>query len=243
MNAAPDTMRPVAVFDFDRTLIDTDVAYHFLDAGIKRSKVRRIAFGMLMPLLLPLLLMRRCRVAAMSVIMWLATFPLHGKSAQDVFTRFSPGIGRPPANARFYTDGLTALAAHRRMGHRLVVISGSPQELVAHLVQTALGNHIDVIGSRVEPFLGGLVYRRYCMRSGKIARARERGMPVENWGYGYSDSANDIPLLARCRHRFLVNPTPRTLRRVKAALGGDVTILNWTATDNGITCNSHNRKA
>ena len=85
MSTAPDTNRPIAVFDFDRTLINTDVAYQFLDTGIKRSKFRRITFGMLMPLLVPLLLMQRCRIVAMSVIMWLATFPLHGKSVQDVF--------------------------------------------------------------------------------------------------------------------------------------------------------------
>jgi len=232
MNTAPDTSRPIAVFDFDRTLINTDVAYQFIDTGIKRSKFRRITFGMLMPLLMPLLLMRRCRIVAMSVIMWLATFPLHGKSARDVFHHFSPRIRRTPLNGRFYTDGLTALAAHRRLGHRLVIISGSPQDLVAHIVQEALGNHIEVIGSRIEPFMGGLIYRRYCMRSGKIQSARERGVPTEKWDYGYSDSANDIPLLARCRHRFLINPTPRTVKQVKAALGGDVAVLNWTATEN-----------
>jgi len=39
----------VAVFDFDKTLIDGDVAYLFLNTAIKSSKVRRMAAGMLMP--------------------------------------------------------------------------------------------------------------------------------------------------------------------------------------------------
>ena len=230
MNRSPSNSQPVAVFDFDKTLINTDVAYHFFNSAIKRSKIRRIAFGMLMPVLLPFLLIRKCRIIAVSVMLWIATFPLHGKTARDVFCAFAPSIWQPPINGRFYDDGLTVLMAHRKLGHRLLIISGSPQDLVDQVSRTILPEGIDVIGSRIVPFLGGLVYRRYCMRSTKIILARERGLLNDNWDYGYSDSTHDIPLLARCRHRFLVNPDKKTIRQVKAALGDHVSILNWTHT-------------
>ncbi len=223
----------VAVFDFDKTLINTDVAYHFLNTAIKRSKIRRMAVGMLMPVLLPFLLIQRCRIVAMSAMMWIATFPLRGRTPRDVFAAFAADVFSPPINIRFYEEGLNALAAHRKLGHRLLIISGSPQELVSQISQTMLDREIEIIGSHIVPFLDGLIYRHYCMGTGKIKLAKKRGMPDDIWDYGYSDSALDIPLLAHCRHRFLINPGKKTTRRVTSALGNRVTILNWTDTTRG----------
>ncbi|MCB2147356.1 MAG: haloacid dehalogenase-like hydrolase [Deltaproteobacteria bacterium] len=220
--------RSTAVFDFDKTLIDRDVAYHFLSIAIKASKVRQMVAGMLTPLLLPFFLIRQTRIIAMSMMMWIATFPLHGKTPRNVFGSFAPRVGSPPINARFYDEGLHALAAHRRLGHRLLIISGSPQELVRQVAQPVLERDIEIIGSPMVPFLGGLIYRSYCMGSAKIKRAKELGVLNDNWAYGYSDSATDIPLLAHCRHRFLINPGKNTILRTKAALDDRVTILRWT---------------
>ena len=224
--------RFTAVFDFDKTLIDTDVAHHFLNTAIKGSKVRRIAVGMLLPVLLPFFLIRQTRIVAMSMMMWIATFPLHGKTPRDVFGTFSPRVWSPPIDARFYDEGLNTLAAHRRLGHRLLIISGSPQELVRQVAQTVLEGDIDIIGSPIVSFLGGLIYRSYCMGTGKIKIAKERGVLDGCWDYGYSDSATDVPLLAHCRHRFLINPDKKTIKRTKAALDDRVTILKWTNTKN-----------
>jgi phosphatidylglycerophosphatase C len=220
----------VAVFDFDETLIDTDVAYQFLNAFIKRSKMRRIAFGLLMPILLPFLLNPKSRSVAMSVILWCATFPLHGKTGADLFRAFAPRFWRAPISGRFYNEGLDALAAHRRLGHRVLIITGSPRQLVKAVLEKKLNPPVEVFGSQVVPFLGGLVYRQYCMRDGKIRLARENSVLNGGWDFGYTDSAHDIPLLSRCRHRFLVNPSPRTTRRVKKALPERVTVLNWSDT-------------
>ena len=230
MNDIPSQSCSVAVFDFDKTLIDSDVAYLFMNTAIKSSKVRRMAAGMLMPVLLPFLLIRPGRVVAVSVMLWIATFPLCGKTARAVFGAFASGALSPPISIRFYDEGMKALAAHRRLGHRLLIISGSPQELVRQVARPVLERDIQIIGSQIIPFLGGLIYRSYCMGPDKIKLARELGVLDKNWDYGYSDSAWDIPLLAHCRHRFLVNPDKKTIRRTKAALGDHVTILNWTDT-------------
>ncbi|WP_319408507.1 haloacid dehalogenase-like hydrolase [uncultured Desulfosarcina sp.] len=232
MSGTSSHNRPVAVFDFDKTLIDSDVAYHFLNTAIKASKVRRMVVGMLTPVLLPFFLIRPTRIIAMSMMMWIATFPIQGKTPRNVFGSFAPRVWSPPINARFYDEGLNALAAHRRLGHRLLIISGSPQELVRQVAQPVLEGDIEIIGSPIAPFLGGLIYRSYCMGIGKIQLARELGVLDNYWDYGYSDSATDIPLLAHCRHRFLVNPDKETIKRTKAALGDRVTILKWTITKN-----------
>ena len=224
--------RCVAVFDFDKTLIDSDVAYLFMSTAIKGNKFRRMAAGILMPLLLPFLLIRPGRIVAVSMMLWIATFPLRGKTARVVFGAFAPGVLSPPIDARFYNDGLKALAAHHRLDHRLLIISGSPQELVKQVAQPVLEHDVEIIGSRVVPFLGGLIYRSYCMGPGKIKIARQLGALNGNWDYGYSDSAWDIPLLAHCRHRYLVNPGKKTITRTKAAFDGRVTILKWTDTTN-----------
>ena len=230
MNNTARPRQAIAVFDFDETLINTDVAYQFINAYIKRSKIRRIAFGMLMPVLLPFLLNPKSRIIAMSVILWCATFPLGGKSGADLFRNFAPRIRQAPVNGRFYNEGLDALTAHRRLGHQVLIISGSPQELVAAVLEDELNPPLEVIGSQIVPFLGGLVYRQYCMREGKLRRAREKGVLNGGWDYGYTDSAHDIPLLSRCRHRFLVNPSPKTIRKVKRVLQDRVTVLNWSDT-------------
>ena len=185
---------------------------------------------MLMPVLLPFLLNPKSRIIAMSVILWCATFPLGGKSGADLFHTFASRIRQAPVNGRFYKEGLDALTAHRRLGHRVLIISGSPQELVAAVLESELNPPVEVIGSQIVPFLGGLVYRQYCMREGKIRRAREKGVLTGGWDYGYTDSAHDIPLLSHCRHRFLVNASPRTIRKVKKALQNRVTLLNWSGT-------------
>ncbi|MEE4112370.1 MAG: haloacid dehalogenase-like hydrolase [Desulfobacteraceae bacterium] len=228
MNRATSPNRGVAVFDFDKTLIDGDVAYLFLNTAIKASKVRRMAAGMIMPMLLPFLLLRPGRIVAVSAMLWIATFPLRGRTARTIFGAFAAGVLSPPMNARFYDEGMKALAAHRRLGHRLLIISGSPQELVRQVARSVLERDIHIIGSQIVPFLGGLIYRSYCMGPDKIKLARKLGVLDKVWDYGYSDSAWDIPLLAHCRHRFLVNPDKKTIRRAKAALGSRVTILSWT---------------
>jgi phosphatidylglycerophosphatase C len=230
VSGATHHRRSAAVFDFDKTLINIDVVYHFLDTAIKRSRVRQLAVGILMPVLLPFLLLRPGRTLAMSTIMWIATFPLRGRTARDVFSTFAAGVFSPPLNGRFYDEGLSALAAHHRLGHHRLIISGSPEELVRQVTQTVLKQDIVVIGSQVGPLLGGLVYRRYCMGTEKIKLAKAHGLLHGHWDYGYSDSALDIPLLAHCRHRFLVNPGKKTIKRVNAALGDRVTILKWTNT-------------
>jgi len=153
-----DAARPkpiVAVFDFDETLINTDVAYQFLNAFIKRSKIRRIAFGLLMPLLLPFLLNPKSRSVAMSVILWCATFPLHGKTGADLFRAFAPRFWRAPITGRFYSEGLDALDAHRRLGHRVLIISGSPRQLVKAVLEKKLNPPVEIFGSEVVSFLGG----------------------------------------------------------------------------------------
>ena len=203
-----------------------------MNTAIKASKLRRMAVGMLMPLLLPFLLMRPGRIIVVSVMMWIATFPLRGRTARAVFSAFASRLASSPINTRFYDEGMKALAAHRRLGHRLLIISGSPQELVRQVAHAVLERDIQIIGSRIVPFLGGLVYRSYCMGPDKIKLARKLGVLEKVWDYGYTDSAWDIPLLAHCRHRFLVNPDKKTIKRTKAALGGRVTILNWTNTKN-----------
>lgn len=228
MNKAAPSQQAVAVFDFDQTLVNTDVAYQFINAHIKRSKIRRIAFGMLMPVLLPFLLAPQCRFIAMGVILWIATFPMRGQSGGELMRAFAARIREAPINGRFYNEGLDALVAHRRLGHRVLVISGSPQQLVAAVLAGEVDPGVEVVGSQVVPFMGGLIYRQYCMREGKIRLARQKGILNRGWDFGYTDSAHDIPLLSHCRHRFLINASPRTLRRVQAALADRVTALTWS---------------
>jgi hypothetical protein len=56
--------------------------------------------------------------------------------------------------------------------------------------------------------------------------AREKQL-ADNWDAGYSDDHTDIPLLLRCKKRFIVNPEPASLVKLRNALNGEFKILNW----------------
>lgn len=120
--------------------------------------------------------------------------------------------------AGYVTDeGRRRVEAHRRRGHRVVLITASPS-YTAHALANAL--HIpagDVLATRFEVrdgrFTGRLV-EPMCYGQGKVvaatAYARKQRLDLDA-SYFYTDSIADLPLMLRVGYPVAVNPD-RTLR-------------------------------
>ena len=123
-----------------------------------------------------------------------------------------------------YKEATELIAEHRDMGHDIVVVSASGQELVEPIGELVGATHS--VGTRAEIIDGRYTGRIefYCAGINKAAAARrlaaERGYCLANC-HAYSDSVADLPLLEAVGHPTAVNPD-RALRREAAHRGWPV---------------------
>jgi phosphatidylglycerophosphatase C len=92
---------------------------------------------------------------------------------------------------------------------------------------------LDGLGVRpVEVVASHLRAGRLGMRSGwhNVGRAKVDALAVhgvEEWQVAYSDSIQDVPMLALAAEAVLVNASPKLCKRVEKALGHSVTRAEW----------------
>jgi len=120
-----------------------------------------------------------------------------------------------------YREATELIAEHRELGHDIVVVSASGEELVGPIGQLigathSVGSRAIVAGGR---YTGEMDF--YCAGENKAAAARrladEHGYRLERC-HAYSDSVADLPLLTAVGHPTVVNPD-RALRREAAVRG------------------------
>jgi phosphatidylglycerophosphatase C len=229
MTAANEKSKVIAVFDFDKTLITVDSGTVFVTELVLRSRVRTALAALAAPLALPLLAPPRTRILGMSIFLWIATFRAGRAEFEELCRNFADAFPtRDPRGSTF--EKLTdALRAHVRDGHRVIVVSGSLDLLVELMVKRLFEEHVEVIASSVRPFLGGFIGRRHCIGKTKVEMLLSAGVPDSEWDFGYTDSALDIPLLARCRRRFLVNPSARTIAACRRAFQDRFDVIRCTS--------------
>ncbi len=109
-----------------------------------------------------------------------------------------------------FAEALAIIDEHRRSGRRVVVISSSPQEIVAPF-GVYLGVD-EVIGTRPEvdangKYTGAVEFYAYAEGKAKAIReiADRDGLDLADC-YAYSDSMTDLPMLEIVGHPVAVNP-------------------------------------
>ena len=152
----------------------------------------------------------------------------HGKLAMEEFMAFSlePLIGRTPQEVEhlvgpwvedfiepiIFSDATKTIAAHRKAGDRILVISASGTHLVTPIaerlgIDEVLGIELEVVNG----FYSGQTVGTLTYREGKITRllewldAEEENLEGASF---YSDSRNDLPLLLKVDFPRVVNPDP-----------------------------------
>ena len=121
-----------------------------------------------------------------------------------------------------YEEALQRIRAHQTWGHKVFIVSASPEEVVAPIAQL-LGVD-EAIATRAELDDDGRYSgrtERYVYGPEKVvaieAVAARDGIDLDN-SWAYSDSATDIPMLAAVGHPVAVNPD-RELARVARERG------------------------
>jgi HAD superfamily hydrolase (TIGR01490 family) len=121
-----------------------------------------------------------------------------------------------------FEEALQRIRAHQTWGHRVFIVSASPEEVVAPIAQM-LGAD-EAIATRAELDEHG----RYSGRTERYVYGPEKevairevaardGLDLEHC-WAYSDSATDVPMLAAVGHPVAVNPD-RELARVAKQRG------------------------
>ena len=121
-----------------------------------------------------------------------------------------------------FDEALDRIRAHQSWGHKVFIVSASPEEVVAPIAQL-LGVD-EAIATRAELDEEG----RYSGRTERYVYAEEKAVAIaevaERDGldldhcWAYSDSATDVPMLSAVGHPVAVNPD-RELARVAAERG------------------------
>jgi HAD superfamily hydrolase (TIGR01490 family) len=118
-----------------------------------------------------------------------------------------------------YEEALDRIRSHQRWGHRVFIVSASPEEVVAPIAQL-LGVD-EAIATRAELDEHGRYSgrtERYVYADEKVVAMREvaerDGIDLEH-SWAYSDSATDIPMLAAVGHAVAVNPDRELARAAR----------------------------
>jgi HAD superfamily hydrolase (TIGR01490 family) len=124
-----------------------------------------------------------------------------------------------------YDEALDRIRAHQSWGHKVFIVSASPEEVVAPIAQM-LGVD-EAIATRAELDSEGRYSgrtERYVYAEGKVVAitevAERDGLDLDEC-WAYSDSATDIPMLGAVGHPVAVNPD-RELARVAKERGWQV---------------------
>lgn len=212
---------PVVVFDFDGTLFQGDLGYEWLRWLLRRSPARLAVFVLLLPLWAPLFLRRRWVQHGVRVCFLIATLGRAQVSHADFLSDCAEAM-----RARLFPDALTALAAERAAGHRVVIATGEFPPLVEELLADLPGGCPPVLGSTV-------VMKRLGMDLRHHLQGRRKLDALETAGYGrrylrcYTDSATDAALIRACDEAVIVNVQGRGRRDLALRVAGASTALRW----------------
>lgn len=203
-----------AFFDLDKTIIATSSVFafnkSFLDEGLlSRRSVFDLAYAQIA---FSLSGADDEQMARVRQAMATATKGWEPEHVEGIVTEALTEIVRP----QVYAEARELLAEHRALGHDLVLVSASGEELIAPIARMLGVDHY--AGTRMTlddsgRYAGEIEF--YCQGPGKVeamrAFAERYGYDLES-SYAYSDSSTDLPMLTAVGHPTAVNPD-RALRR------------------------------
>ncbi|WP_017346977.1 HAD family hydrolase [Pantoea sp. A4] len=136
--------------------------------------------------------------------------PLEGLSASTVAGWIRRFIHRDIV-PRVYPAARERMAWHQQRGDTIIVISASGEHLVAPIAQrlgahAALAIGVEIVDERYS----GQTYGTMTYQQGKVDRVSDwKALQQEckfDRTWAYSDSMNDLPLLAHADHAHVINP-------------------------------------
>lgn len=211
----------VVLFDFDGVLIRGDTFAMFIRDRYARARWRKGVVLLLSPWFLLALPFSRRRV--LRSLVHFGLLGLNQARYRDLAQAFAVALVRQPGH--FVREGLSALRRHQAAGDRIVIVTGC-EELLARGVLTELGvTNVEILASRLRAGRFGMRSDWHNVGRRKVELLAQHG--IEAWQVAYSDSSQDLPMLALAAEAVLVNATPKLCKRVEKALGRSVTRAEW----------------
>jgi phosphatidylglycerophosphatase C len=208
--------RPVVLFDLDGVLVKGDSFALFMRCEGAVGWRRAAGLGGLLaaaPLtLFPALRSRAIRLVVRAALVGISADELHRRTAA-----FGAALAKDPR--RVLRDGVTQVREHLAAGDRVIVVTASEEKLARAFLDTLGLDGVELVASRLRP----AVHNR---GEAKVRQLAARGVGAP-WQVAYSDSLTDLPMLRGARRAVLVNASPRTLSRARAALGERVVPVAW----------------
>ncbi|MGH7201894.1 MAG: HAD-IB family hydrolase, partial [Planctomycetaceae bacterium] len=209
--AGDDT--PIAVFDLDGTLLRSDSFLAFLMTFSVRFRQRRKLVRL--PLWVAAYLLRL--VSAQRAKQGLLEYFLGGEPSERI-AEHAEWFCEVWLPSRLHPLGIELLRRHQAAGHRVILLSASP-DLYVPAIGRALGIE-ETICTRVRSAEGrclGVLDGLNCKGEAKLAALKDHlacdEAPPESFAYG--DSAHDLPVLMWARQGVLIRR--RTLRPLAKA--------------------------
>ena len=211
----------VVVFDFDDTILDGNAGNLFIKNQLQKSTIRKTITICLLPLIKLFMKFYYTQTLGRSIPTWISTVGTPEAKINLAIEEF-------PSTIKLFREAIEEIKRYQKENARILIISGSVEILVVSILDRFIPDQtgITVIASQTSKFLGGYRIRQFCRGKNKITMAKEKQL-ADNWEVGYSDDYTDIPLLLRCKKRFLVNPDAVSLDKLQNALKGEFKILTW----------------
>ena len=198
----------LAIFDLDETLIHGDCATLWSEQMVRLGWVDGESF------------LRRDRELmeaygkghlAMEDYMAFSLEPLIGRTPEEVDHLVEPWV-EDFIEPIIFSEATRTIAEHRKAGDRILVISASGVHLVGPIAsRLGIDEYLGIELEVEKGFYTGKTVGTLTYREGKITRLLEwldqQEENLEGASF-YSDSRNDLPLLLKVDHPYVVNPDP-----------------------------------
>lgn len=227
------TTKSIALFDFDKTIVNKDIGFEFVVYALKNNIFRLLLAIPLFPLAFLSYISVSHRYIGNSFFLWVSTFALSPKKIIKLRREFITDYFQSP-RIKVYPDALAKIKHHHRAGDKIIIASGASRWMVIGVlrklkINNILVNDILVVGSKEKYYLTGMICTEHCYSSNK-KRMIQRRVKLDSYPAvtGYSDSSADIPMLSLCNVRYLINPSNKSLSKYKKTFRNDFKLLKWS---------------
>jgi phosphatidylglycerophosphatase C len=227
--------RPVAVFDLDGTLLRGDTTVEFISGLILRSPARTAVAVATVPLLGPFFFMPFSRRYAITALLWIATAGLPPGRIGALVDAFAAAHA---AEGNRIPVVLDRLHAHLAAGDRVVIATGCADWLATATCRALGLDTVEVVAARLQQGRKFVRPSRDCgmwnalpTSAGAFSFGLEKLRRLAAAGItfpvacAYTDSVTDLPLLLAATERYVVEPAPRHLQRIRGKAGPQCVVL------------------
>lgn len=217
--------RQVVLFDFDGVLVRHQTLELFL-----RQRLSGWGRWRLLPVLWLLPWVPLLKPTARGsrwlgrVFLRVATWGRTEASYRRLLSAFGREYARRPGV--FVRDGVAALRRHVHAGDRVIVVSGNDRTLVEAILDEVSLTGYELVASQTRGGPFGVHFVRHVVDAGKVSALRSAGVDPP-WAIAYGDSMSDLAMLRAVEAPMLVNPLPRTRKKITKLLGQRLQVLGW----------------